>query len=175
MKRCDCIFSFLNKTIIIKSMKISKGSLVYALICNFLVCAGLAISSNLSANGYVDLLNLAMNFCVSYPVAVLIGLFVPFLKIGTWFTRLFKIVPDTYTNNIGYRLLATLIASIIYFLLLNPSLTCLNVVIIGKGNINDFLISWLKGLPLMVAVGYALTIICDFISYRIAHIFDKNF
>lgn len=157
--------------------KITKAALIYTLICNIPVCLCIGLASNLSANNfaYVDGMSLLINFFVSLPIAVAIGLFVPLLEIGKWFTGLFKVSNDTYTGHIGYRLLATVSSTFLYFIFLNPFLAVFNIMILGGQSFQVCFNTWLINIPLMLTVGFVATLIFDIPAYRIAHKIDPNF
>lgn len=160
-----------------RKFSITKASFVYTLLCNIPICLCIGLAANLSANNFssIDGLSLLINFAVSFPIAFAVGLFVPLVKIGKWFTGLFKVPHDTYTGNIGYRLLATVCYTIIYFIVLNPFLAVFNGMILGDQSFEACFHSWLINIPLMLAVGFFSTLIFDIPAYHIAHKIDPNF
>lgn len=158
-------------------MKISKSKLVYNILCNIPVSFFLTLASNLYAGKGV-ILNwgfFMLNFGVSFILSMIIGLFVPLVEIGKWFTGLFHVKNDTYTGNIAYRLLATLAISIIFFFGVNPPLTLLNYFLLKNVTIVDTLINWAISSPLMLLVGFVSSLISDFGAYHTAHSLDPNF
>lgn len=156
-------------------MKIILAKLVYNILCNIPVCFFLCLAAALSASLSIDWINFAINFSVSFILAMLIGLFIPLSKIGKWFTALFKIKNDTYKGNIKYRLLATLISSLIFFIIINPTLTILNYFILKNMTIYECLISWLINIPLMIMVGFLSSLISDYFAYKVANKIDNTF
>ena len=103
-------------------MRFKVSNLVYNLLLNFAVCTMLTLTAQfLNNNGFiVTVPDVFVNFAISYPIAIEIGMLVPLVRIGKWFTALFGVRNDTYTHNLAYRLLATFIASLIYSLILSP-------------------------------------------------------
>ncbi len=168
-------------------MKIHWSLVIYNVICNIPVCFFLCLASSLSAamefgDGVVSLylkdinwLTFLLNFGVSFILAMCIGTFLPLTAIGRWFTGLFGVKNDTYTGNMKYRLLSTLIITIIYFLIISPSLTILNYFILRNMTFQECMISWLLSVPLMLLVGFVSSLISDIGAYKIAHSVDKNF
>lgn len=123
----------------------------------------------------IDWMNIGLNFAVAFVLAMCIGLFVPLTAIGRWFTGLFGIKNDTYTGNMKYRLLATLIVTMIYFAIISPSLTILNYLILRNMTIEECLMSWALSVPVLLLVGFVSSLISDIGAYKIAHSVDKNF
>ncbi|HNX16167.1 MAG TPA: hypothetical protein PKO28_02175 [Bacilli bacterium] len=158
-------------------MKINKANLAYAFLCNIPVSACLCIAANFSNNsGNFIWSDFLLNYAISLPVAILISLFVPLVGLGKWFTSLFGIEHETFTNNLMYRLLATLFSSFIYFMILNPVLAVFNVVISGVWlNVPLWLFNWMRSLPGMLAVGFFSSLFFDIPAYRIAHKIDPKF
>ena len=117
------------------------ATFVYSLICgipvSFFLCLSSAIVSQsdfdhgiLTINfTTIDWLNFATNFVIALTLSILISNFIPLTAIGRWFTGLFHIPNETYTGNIKYRLLATLSSTIIFYLIISPTLTVVNCVI----------------------------------------------
>lgn len=156
-------------------MKITLSKFVYNLICNIPVCFFLCLAASLSSSTNIDWFMFLINFLVSFSLAMLIGLFVPLTQIGKWFTALFKIDNKTYKGNIKYRLLATLISSLIFFIIINPTLTILNYFILQDMSIYECFINWLINIPLMLVVGFLSSLISDFAAYKVANKIDKSF
>lgn len=158
-------------------MKIAKANLAYAFLCNIPVSACLCLAANISNNnGNFVILDFLLNYAISLPVAICISLFVPLIGLGKWFTGLFGIEHETFTNNLMYRLLATLFYSFIYFMILNPVLAIFNGLLSGVWfDIPLFLFNWMRSLPGMLAVGFFSSLFFDIPAYRVAHKIDPNF
>lgn len=156
-------------------MKITWSKFVYNVICNIPVCFFLCLAAALRASLTIDWANFGINFAVSFTLAMMIGLFVPLTRIGKWFTALFKIDNQTYKGNIKYRLLSTLISSLIFFIVINPTLTILNFLILQNMTIEECFIDWLFNIPLMLVVGFLSSLISDFAAYKVANKIDKDF
>lgn len=168
-------------------MKIKWSLILYCAICNLPVCfflcltsAGAGVTSVENWKITIDLANInwfntLINFLVSYPLAMIIGCFIPLTKIGRWFTSLFGVKNDTYTGNMPYRLLATLSTSIIYWVILSPSLVILNSFILKVTTFTDGLKSMLITAPIMLLVAYVSSLINDVFAYRAAHSIDNTF
>jgi hypothetical protein len=168
-------------------MKVRWSQIVYGLIVNLAVCFFLCLTSSLAAatdfeNGIIQIdlkeinwINLLINFLVGYAIDNLVGIIIPFVSIGKWFTGLFHIKNDTYTNNMPYRLLAILSSTIIYWAILSPSLMILNVYILNMMSIKEGLFSLLLNAPIMLLVGYITTLLNDIAGYKVAHKIDKDF
>lgn len=171
---------------LIKS-KILQAKLVYLIICNVPVCFFLCIASSISGvtditKGVVTIslneivwLNFLYNFIVSFICAMTIGMLVPLTDIGRWFTSLFKVDNKTYTHNMPYRLLATLIITCIYYAGITPVSTIFNVFILKSMTLEQSFISWIINIPLMLLVGFVSSLISDIAAYKIAHSIDNNF
>jgi len=156
-------------------MKITKSALIYNIMANIPICFFLSLVANLAATSTIDWINIAINFTLGFPVAMIVGLFVPLVRLGKWFTSLFKVKNDTYTNNLPYRLLATFISALIFFVALNPFLAFINTVIINHGSFGVFLLNWLRNIPLMSATGFVLSLVFDIPAYQVAHRIDPHF
>ncbi|MGI6713475.1 MAG: hypothetical protein ACOX3K_00155 [Bacilli bacterium] len=155
--------------------RITKSTLLYNVAMNFPLCFFLSLVSNLAATGSIDIINVLINTGLGFPIAMGVGLLVPLVRIGRWFTALFGVKNDTYTGNLPYRLLATSISSMIFFIALNPFLTFFNTVVLGGGSFADFFIGWLRNAPLMVMTGFVLSLVFDIPAYQLAHRIDPNF
>lgn len=158
-------------------MNFSKANLTYALICNIPVSACLCLAANFSANhGSINWMNFLLNYAVSLPVAIMICLFVPLVGLGKWFTGLFGVNHETFTNNLMYRLLATLFYSFIYFMILNPILAIFNSIINQQWiAIQVWFFNWMRSLPGMLCVGFVSSLFFDIPAYRLAHKIDPSF
>lgn len=150
------------------------SKLVYNIICNIPVSFFLCLAAGLS-HGEIDWVNFGINFAVSFTLAMLIGMFVPLTKIGRWFTALFHVRNDTYTGNVKYRVLATLITTLIFFIIINPTLTILNFFLLKSASVYECFIDWLINIPLMIIVGFTSSFISDFVAYKAAHKIDERF
>lgn len=174
-------------------MKFRLSLLVYSLICDIPVSFFLCLASAISAQSdfdsgvltisfiTIDWLNMATNFVIALVLSLLISNFIPLTAIGRWFTALFGVPNDTYTNNIKYRLLATLIISFIFFSIISPVLTIVNAFILPAVQGTDPL-SWQQALfifvvnaPLMLIVGFISSLINDIVAFKAAHAIDDTF
>ena len=105
-----------------------------------------------------------------------IGLVIPLLWLGRWFTALFGVKNDTYTHNILYRCLATFIASVTYSFILSPISYLINRLIFDPSYpIGKYAIDCLRTIPVMVGVGFVSSLIFDIPAYKVAHKIDPNF
>lgn len=153
------------------------ATISYALVCNIPVSFCLCVAANqINNNGVIDWASVGFNYAISLPVAILISLFVPLVYIGKWFTSLFGLRHDTFTHNLHYRVLAIFIASVIFFLILNPVLAIAN----GLANnswvgIRTWIFNWLRSLPSMLIVGFFSSLFFDIPAYKVAHKIDPNF
>lgn len=174
-------------------MKFRLSLFVYSLICDipvsFFLCLASAISAQTDFNSGVltisfvtiDWLNMAINFVIALVLSLLISNFIPLTAIGRWFTALFGVPNDTYTNNIKYRLLATLIISFIFFSIISPILTVVNSFVLPAIQGKDPL-TWQQGLfifvvnaPLMLLVGFISSLLNDIVAFKAAHAIDDTF
>lgn len=169
-------------------MRIKLASFVYSVLCNIPVCFFLCmaaaitgatnIESGVMIIRFVDFnwLNILYNFLVSFVVAMLISTFIPLTKIGRWFTGLFHVKNDTYTGNMKYRLLATLIITLIYYVIISPTLLVLNYFILKIYTTPAQAgISFLINIPIMLLVGFVSSLINDIGAYKVAHMIDSDF
>ncbi len=169
-------------------MKIKIATFVYCLICNIPVCfflclaASIVGASNFEAGTLtivfkdINWLNMLWNFLVGFTIAMIIGMFVPLTKIGRWFAGLFHVRNDTYTGNMPYRLLATLIITIIYYVAITPTLTLFNYFVLHIYNTpNQAFFSMLLNIPIMLLVGFVSSLINDIGAYKVAHLIDSDF
>ena len=107
---------------------------------------------------------------------MLIGNFVPLTKIGRWFTALFGIKNDTYTGNMPYRLLATLITTLIFYVAITPTLTLFNYFVLKIYTTPAQAgISFLINIPIMLIVGFVSSLLNDIAAYKVAHMIDADF
>jgi len=169
------------------------ATFVYSLICgvpvSFFLCITSAIvaQSNLEAGVLtvnfttIDWANFATNFVIAFFLSIMISNFIPLTAIGRWFTGLFHVPNETYTGNVKYRLLATLSSTIIFYLIISPTLTLVNCVIyplikhqpmLSGGQI---LLSMLINMPILLLVGFVASLINDLMAYRAAHHIDHSF
>ena len=169
------------------------ATFVYSLICgipvSFFLCLSSAIVAQSDLDGgiltinftTIDWANFATNFVIALTLSILISNFVPLTAIGRWFTGLFHIPNETYTNNIKYRLLATLSSTIIFYLIISPTLTLINCVIypLIKNepvmNGKAILLSMLINMPILLLVGFVASLINDLAAYKAAHYIDHTF
>jgi hypothetical protein len=105
---------------------------------------------------------------------MIIGVFVPLTAIGRWFTGLFGVKNDTYTGNVPYRLLATLITSIIYYIVITPTLSLLNYFVFHTTTIEQMFITMGLSAPIMILVGFTSSLISDVFAFKVAHRVDPT-
>ena len=169
-------------------MKIKLATFVYCLICNIPVCFFLCLAAAIiGASNFeqgtltivfsdMNWLNILYNFLVGFTIAMTVGMFVPLTKIGRWFTALFHVRNDTYTGNMPYRLLATLIITLIYYVAITPALTLLNYYVLHVYNTaSQAFVSMLINIPIMLLVGFVSSLINDIGAYKVAHMIDSEF
>ena len=166
---------------------------VYSLICDIPVSFFLCLASAISAQAHfdsgvltisfitIDWLNMATNFVIALILSLIISNFVPLTAIGRWFTGLFHVPNETYTGNMKYRLLATLITSLIFFIIISPTLTVINSFVfpLMKGEDpltwQQTLFMFLINAPLMILVGFVSSLINDLAAFKAAHAIDHSF
>lgn len=174
-------------------MKFRLALFAYSLICDipvsFFLCLASAISAQSDFNSGVltisfvtiDWANMAMNFVIALTLSLLISNFIPLTAIGRWFTNLFHVPNETYAGNIKYRLLATLIISLIFFIIISPTLTILNSFVFpaiqGKEPLSwqQALFIFIVNAPLMIIVGFVSSLINDIMAFKAAHAIDNRF
>ena len=169
-------------------MRIKVATFVYCLICNIPVCFFLCLAASITgASVYADgvltihfrdigWLNMLYNFLVGFTIAMIIGTCVPLTRIGRWFTALFHVKNDTYTGNMPYRLLATFIITLIYYVAITPTLTLFNYFVLKIYNTPEQCgISFLVNIPIMLLVGFVSSLINDIAAYKVAHMIDSDF
>ena len=169
-------------------MKIKLATFVYCLICNIPVCFFLCLAAAIiGASNFeqgtltivfsdMNWLNILYNFLVGFTIAMTVGMFVPLTKIGRWFTALFHVRNDTYTGNMPYRLLATLIITLIYYVAITPALTLFNYFVLHVYTTpQQAFASMLVNIPIMLLVGFVSSLINDIGAYKIAHMIDADF
>lgn len=169
-------------------MRIKVATFVYCLICNIPVCFFLCLAASIIgatdfASGVLTInfnnivwLNMLYNFLVGFTIAMLVGMFVPLTKIGRWFTALFHVRNDTYTGNMPYRLLATLIITLIYYVAITPALTLFNYFVLKIYTTPEqAFASMLVNIPIMLLVGFVSSLINDIGAYKVAHMIDSDF
>ena len=169
-------------------MKIKIATIVYCLICNIPVCFFLCLAASITGastlqGGVLTInfteigwLNMLYNFLVGFTIAMVIGTCVPLTKIGRWFTALFHVRNDTYTGNMPYRLLATLIITLIYYVAITPTLTLFNYFVLKVYHTPEQCgLSFLINIPIMLLVGFVSSLINDVAAYKVAHLIDSDF
>ena len=169
-------------------MKIKVATFVYCLICNIPVCFMLCLAASIIGASDFDSgtltivfpnmnwLNILYNFLVGFTIAMCVGMFVPLTKIGRWFTGLFHVKNDTYTGNMPYRLLATLIITLIYYAAITPALTLFNYFILHVYTTpTQAFVSMLINIPIMLLVGFVSSLLNDIAAYKVAHMIDSDF
>jgi hypothetical protein len=159
-------------------MGITKAKLVYNVLLNIPVTIILTLAAQFLGNKafYCTAPDFFINFAVSFPIAMFIGLVIPLVWLGKWFTGLFGVKNDTYTHNFAYRLLATFFSSLIYSCLLSPVSYLINRLIYDPSYpIGQYALDCLKTIPVMIGVGFVSSLIFDIPAYRAAHAIDPNF
>lgn len=159
-------------------MNFSKSNILYNLLLNLAVTTMLTLTAQFLNNGgfIVYAKDFFINFAISFPIAMFIGLVVPLVWLGKWFTGLFGVKHDTYTHNFAYRLLATFFSSLIYSCLLSPLSYLINRLIYDPSYpIGQYALDCLKTIPVMIGVGFVSSLIFDIPAYRAAHAIDPNF
>ena len=169
-------------------MRIKLATFVYCLICNIPVCFSLCLAASIVGASdfetgvltvsFIDInwLNMLYNFLLGFLIAMTVGMVVPLTAIGRWFAGLFHVKNDTYTGNMPYRLLATLIITVIYYVSITPALTLLNYFGLHIYNTpSQAFASLVINIPIMLLVGFVSSLINDIGAYRIAHRIDSNF
>ena len=169
------------------------ATFIYSVVCgipvSFFLCLSSAIVAQSDLDGgiltinfnTIDWANFATNFVIALALSILISNFIPLTAIGRWFTGLFHVPNETYTNNIKYRLLATLSSTIIFYLIISPTLTLVNCVIyplmknepVMSGK--QILLSMLINMPILLLVGFVASLINDLAAYKAAHHIDHTF
>ena len=160
---------------------------LYSVCCNIPVCLALTFTSCIinvtSLDNLVFTVNLnnfnwlsfATNLVLAFILAMIVSLCVPITLIGRWFTALFKVKNDTYEGNMKYRLLATFIASIIFYLAITPTLGLINYFVFEQTDFLKFIVLLIINMPLMLIVGFVSTLINDVFAYKVARAIDNNF
>ena len=169
-------------------MKIKTATFVYCLLCNIPVCFFLCLAASIiGASDFeagtliinfnnIVWLNMLYNFLVGFTIAMVVGMCVPLTKIGRWFTALFHVKNDTYTGNMPYRLLATLIITCIYYIAITPTLTLFNYFVLHIYTTpTQAFVSMLINIPIMLLVGFVSSLINDVMAYKVAHMIDADF
>lgn len=174
-------------------LNIKISTIVYCLICNIPVCFFLCLASSIANRGVsnienhiltinfanIDWASFGANYALALVLAMIIGIFVPLTLIGRWFTGLFHVKNDTYAGNMKYRLLSTLIITIIYYLGISPTLMFANyfysLAVNGSASLGDSVVLLLFNIPLMLIVGFVSSLISDLGAYKLAHTIDKDF
>ena len=159
-------------------MNFSKSNILYNTLLNFPVCIMLTLTAQFMTNGGFKVVvpDVFISFAIAYPIAILIGLIMPFLWLGRWFTGLFHVRNDTYTHNIMYRVLATFFVSLLYSLILSPLTYLINRLIYDPSYpIGQYVIDCWRTIPVMVAVGFVSSLLFDIPAYRAAHAIDPDF
>ena len=175
------------------NMRFRLSLFVYSLLCDIPVSFFLCLASAISAQSdfdsgvltisfaTIDWLNMLTNFVIALVLSLIISNFIPLTAIGRWFTGLFHVPNETYTGNMKYRLLSTLIISFIFFIIISPTLTVINCFIYptmqGKDPLpwQQALLIFLINAPLMLLVGFVSSLINDIAAFKAAHAIDHDF
>ena len=159
-------------------MNFSKSNIVYNLLLNFPVTCMLTLTAQFLTNGGFKVvpIDFLINFAISFPIAMSIGLILPLVWLGRWFTALFGVRNDTYTHNMLYRCLATFFSSLIYSFILSPTSYLINRLVYDPSYpIGQYALDCLKTIPVMVGVGFLSSLLFDIPAYKFAHKIDPNF
>ena len=168
-------------------LNIKISTVVYSAICNIPVCFFLCLASSIAAirnleNGVLtidfnkfDWVSFGVNYAVAFVLAMCVGCFIPLTAIGRWFTGLFHVENVTYKGNMKYRLLATLISSAIFYIIISPSLMLMNLIVFHRTSFTEALINLAIQAPLMLLVGFVSSLLSDIGAYKIAHSIDETF
>ena len=169
------------------------ATFIYSVVCGIPVSFFLCLSSAIVAQAdldagiltinfnTIDWANFATNFVIALFLSIMISNFIPLTAIGRWFTGLFHVPNETYTGNVKYRLLATLSSTIIFYIIISPTLTLINCVIypLMKGQEilsgKQILLSFLINMPILLLVGFVSSLINDLAAYKAAHHIDHTF
>ena len=155
--------------------KIFLAKLTYALICNLFMSFLINMTGSLLVNVNVDWKIFGINFAISYVIGIFISMFIPLVTIGKWFTARFNVDNETYTSNIKYRLLASLIISLIYFVVLNPTITTLDYFLCNIQDGYAYFLDWCWQAPIILVTSYCYSIGSDYVAYHLAHLVDNRF
>lgn len=173
--------------------KFRLATFIYSLICDipvsFFLCLASAITaqSNLDSGvltinfNTIDWVNFSVNFAIALALSLIISNFIPLTDIGRWFANLFKVPNQTYTGNVRYRLLATLISTVIFFIIISPTLTVFNCyiypLIVGSEMLSfkQALFNFAINAPILLIVGFVSSLINDLGAYKAAHHIDHSF
>lgn len=173
--------------------KFRLATFIYSLVCDipvsFFLCLASAITaqSNLDSGvltinfNTIDWVNFSVNFAIALTLSLIISNFVPLTDIGRWFANLFKVPNQTYTGNVKYRLLATLVTTIIFFIIISPTLTVFNCylypLIVGEPTLSakQALFNFGINAPILLIVGFVSSLINDLGAYKAAHHIDHSF
>ena len=171
-----------------KTNKIKLASFIYALLVNIPVCFALCLTSAIIGASDFDSgiltidftsfnwLNILYNFLIGLTIAMLVSTFVPLTDIGRWFTNLFGVKNDTYTGNMKYRLLSTLISTLIFYSAITPVLVLFNYFVLRVyDSPKQALVTFLISIPFLLIVGFTSSLINDVGAYQVAHKIDENF
>ena len=159
-------------------MKITKSKVVYNLLLNIPVTCMLTLTAQFLNNGgfIVYWKDFLINFSISFPIAMAIGLILPLVGLGKWFTGLFHVKNDTYTHNLAYRLLATFFVSFLYSLILSPISYLINRLIFDPNYpLAKYVLDCMKTIPVMIGVGFVSSLFFDIPAYKAAHKIDPEF
>lgn len=169
------------------------ATFIYSLVCDipvsFFLCLASAITaqSNLDSGiltinfNTIDWYNFVINFVIAITLSLIISNFVPLTSIGRWAAKLCHVPNETYTGNVKYRLIATLSTTIIFYIIISPTLTLFNCVlyplIIGDEVFTgkQILFSFLVNMPILLVVGFVSSLINDLAAYKAAHQIDHSF
>jgi hypothetical protein len=157
-------------------MKITLAKFLYNAILNLLVCLALCLASAaLTGFRSFEPVPFFLNLLLSYALAMLIGLLIPLMAIGKAFAGLFKVKNDTYTGHLAYRLLATFIIAMIFYLIISPSLALFNYFLYGYMDPLAAFLSFLRSMPFLFLVDFLSSLLFDIPAYRLAHRVDPAF
>jgi len=173
--------------------KFRLATFIYSLVCDIPVSFFLCLASSITAQSNlesgvltinfntIDWVNFGLNFAIALILSLVISNFVPLTNIGRWFANLFHVPNQTYTGNVKYRLLATLITTLVFFVIVSPTLTVFNCYIypLIKGtpilSARQALFNFGINAPILLIVGFVSSLISDLTAYKAAHHIDHSF
>lgn len=173
--------------------KAKLSLLVYGFLCNPPVSLCLCITSTIVSNAHIidgslsiawNAINWVMflvNYLIAFTIAMCVTIYFPLIPMGKKFTALFNVDNVTFTNNIKYRLLATLSYTCVFYLAITPTLNILNSyifpLILGNdpSSFRDGMLNLALNTPFMLVIGYVSSLIFDLPAYKVAHSIDPDF
>lgn len=124
--------------------------LVAGFFFSFILSIAMAIIMTYVNTGALTLMPIFMTFLEAFVISYIAAAIIPVNKIGGHFAGFFKAKP----NSFAFNLLSNIPISLILVAILSFSLTAINV-----GFIPQFIMAWLSGVPVALAVVYAVSVI----------------